>query len=208
MSVALLERRRLDHYLDVMSTSTPGLPTPPTNDFDKSLVDHAVRCWDAERENAARLSARGTLMLSAVAALFGLGLFRIEWFRGVNDQDRIRWIWSIWAIKGFLIFAVLAFALAFWYTLRSTRKGVGRKVGNSSDLLGFPKSIATNPPPTEDLARRLVFKCVYRAYLDLSTRNQEKKRRQDQGQQFFFVGLFLVAMAIVLYILCSEPPRI
>ena len=39
--------------------------------FDEILVDHAVRCWDAERENANRLSARSTLLLTALAALFG-----------------------------------------------------------------------------------------------------------------------------------------
>src|ERR1051325_9244215 len=83
------------------------------DEFDQVLVDHAVRCWDAERENANRLSSRGTLVLSALAALFGLGLFRIDWFRGAADVSRVPLPWCVWLVKSFLALALVFFAAAF-----------------------------------------------------------------------------------------------
>jgi hypothetical protein len=175
-------------------------------EFDEILVDHAVRCWGSERENANRLSSRSTLLLSALAALFGLGLFRIDWFRGEKDISRVNASWAVWAIKILLSLGLVLFGWAFVRIMG--RKGRRAAVNpHSADLLGLPASIITVGPPVGDDARRMVFIRVYRAYSDLKGRNATRKKALDQGQQVFLLGMFLVAIALVLYIFASEPPR-
>jgi hypothetical protein len=216
---------------------------PETREFEQVLVDHAVRCWQAECENAARLSARATLFLSAMAALFGLGLYRIEWFRSINDRSRMRWEWSIWSVKCLLSLALFIFAFSFYRILgrrmrmpnllrkiifplrlaiwklfrrkilKPTHRQKILKVGHrkitsvhSSDYLALPEWIFTEGTPVGPPAKKLVFQRVYRAYLDLQGRNAETKEKLDSGQQWFVIGLMLVLLAIVLYIITSEPP--
>src|SRR4051812_7441449 len=86
---------------------------PEADEFDEALVEHSVRLWDAERENAARLSGRETLILSAIAAVFGLGLYRIDWFHGKDDVPRVAWGVARCAIKICLAGSLLCFAVAF-----------------------------------------------------------------------------------------------
>jgi len=43
------------------------------------LIEHATRCWEAEVANAERLSGKHRIMVTATAALIGLGLFKVEW---------------------------------------------------------------------------------------------------------------------------------
>lgn len=64
----------------IVAMSEPGIGNSEPNevDFPAELVEHAARCWDAERENASRLSARGTLFLTALAARFS-GWVYIGW---------------------------------------------------------------------------------------------------------------------------------
>jgi hypothetical protein len=176
-----------------------------TEPFDEVLVEHAVRCWDSERENANRLSSRGTLLLSALAALFGLGLFRIDWFRGEKDVSRISSLTAIWAIKILMSLGLVMFGLAFFQIMgrSSSRKKQSR--ANASDYLSLPQSIITKGPPAGDEARKLVFVRIYRAFSDLQVRNSLRKKSLDLGQQLFLIGLALIAISILVYIFASEP---
>jgi hypothetical protein len=183
-------------------------PGDDEGEFDETLVDHAVRCWDAERENSNRLSSRGTLLLSALAALFGLGLFRIDWFRGEKDVARVTSAAAVWAIKIFVVLALVTFWVAFLFIMGRRGKRNPSEKPHSADLLGLPASILTEGPPVGDDARRLVFIRVYKAYSDLKARNALRKKALDQGQQWFLFGLALIALAIIVYICFGEPPRI
>ena len=178
-----------------------------TDAFDPLLVKHAERCWNAERENAERLGRRLNLVLSAAAALFGLGLFRIEWFR---SQDEISVLPPRVAvlIKLLLLISLVAFAFAFYKLFRTTRsiRDENDHVLQASDRLRLSESVLSSPPTDPDGVRRLVFARVYRAYIDLRDRNIEKRERLEKGQQWFITGMFFVAAAISLYFAYGEPP--
>jgi len=197
-------------WFSVMVSSMNGEKTTEDvqDEFDQVLVDHAVRCWDSERENANRLSSRATLLLSALAALFGLGLFRIDWFRGEKDVCRVESAAIVWTIKGLLILALVTFGSAFFRIMGRRGKRKENEKPHASDSLGLPASIITDGPPVGDDARRMVFVRVYRAFSELQTRNALRKTALDQGQQWFLFGLCLIAIALILYTLGSEPPRI
>lgn len=193
-----------------------------TAGFDQSLVDHAVRCWDAERENATRLTARVNIVLSVAIALFGLGLFRLEWLRAENQVSRIDSLLAIYLIKSLLTSSLITLAIAFWLLIGSTTPKPERKhlkeaaqddskprtkrAFQAADHLALPSWSFDDPPKDPDTARKLVFARVYLAYLDLRRRNARKRDRLDRGQQWLALALALIGLAILCYIWASEPP--
>jgi hypothetical protein len=241
-------------------TSTPGgaatddsAAEPPPVKFEPVLIEHAVRMWDAERENSNRLSGRATLLMTALAALFGLGLYRIEWFRGKDDIPRVAPPAAAFVIKCLLAAGLLSLGAAFWWILasrivrewiegrslkqwqrelfclpRRTWKRVSAacarkpppedktepakpkkpKVAHASELLKFPETVFEDGPPVGDDARQQVLILTYRAALYLQDRNSARKRKQDQGQQLFLVGLFFIGLAILLYLFACEPAKL
>lgn len=84
----------------------------------ESLIEHARIALDAERENADRIYARHKLLITALAILFGLGLFKVEWVRSDSGISRINSAEWNYAIRAMLSAAVVAFGYAF---LRSRR---------------------------------------------------------------------------------------
>lgn len=187
------------------SSNRPSQNSP----FDPLLLDHAIRCWDAERENANRLSARSTWLLSAMAAIFTLGLFRIDWLRGEHDQARIHSVCCIWVIKGCLCLGLLLFAFAFYRVVAKRATPIRDQADNkphASDHLALPAHVFSDPAVTHDDLNRLIFTRTYKAYLSLQTRNAFRKQAQDDAQKWLLLGLSFIALAILTYILSSEPP--
>ena len=232
--------------------------------FDECLVNHAVLIWDAERENAARSTTRETLVLTAIAALFGLGLYRIDWFHGKDDIFRVASPEMRTLIKGLLCASLLCFGAAFrglfldlfepeWLKtigrrircefaraylrlcaggLRESqiRRRIGRPRGanlirmaravvlkhernemvaelveeeepaKASHLLRLPESFFLEAPRTADLSRKMVFDRVYRAAMNLQTRNARKDQNLRSFQITFFAGLVLIFGAILIFL--------
>ena len=106
-----------------------------------------------------------------------------------------------------VVLALITFWIAFLFIMGRRGKRNATEKPHASDLLGLPASILTEGPPVGDDARRLVFIRVYKAYSDLKARNALRKKALDQGQQWFLLGLALIALAIMLYIFCGEPPK-
>lgn len=154
------------------------LPPAPKDDdkpFDESLLDHAVRLWDAERENAQRLTGRQTLILTAIGALFGLGLFRIEWYRGPNDKPRIASPVAAIVIRGSLGASLVCFAVSF---------------GGLFARYRFPKSTPSSSQRAKyrgSQALLRIFKNYYRP--------EQLSRRQNRPP---FANVIRAAMAIVI----------
>jgi len=71
-------------------------------------LDHAVRRWEAELENDRKLSHRENGLMAFVAAVLGLGLFKLELFA---TPDPSGWMWAVRGLVGaslVLLFAALA----------------------------------------------------------------------------------------------------
>jgi hypothetical protein len=84
-------------------------------------IEHAERCWEAERENAERLTGDTRMvvsLLTAVIALTAAGIFRSDLpalLAGVSPDARtaFRWIFGLLACAAFL-----SFALSLWQVFR------------------------------------------------------------------------------------------
>ncbi|RIK57263.1 MAG: hypothetical protein DCC63_14880 [Nitrospira sp.] len=68
----------------------PEEPKIPSDALKNPITwEHAKLQWLAECENAERMSKRINLLLTGLIALFGLGFFKVEWFRSANDSPAI-----------------------------------------------------------------------------------------------------------------------
>lgn len=154
------------------------------------LLQHADRCWRAETENAARLSSRISFLFSGLVALFGLGLFKIEWFGRAEDVVRIESPVAMWSIKLLLLGSVVMFCLAFGCIMLGKRKGPNV---HASELLALPQWYMEDPPISEWTAKKVAFICTYEAFLDLQEQNKEKDKRIRRAQIPFVTGFALVS---------------
>lgn len=165
-----------------------------------ALVEHADRCWKAECENAERLAARIRLMLSGLIALFGVGLFKIEWTRS-NDVAPSMGPYPMFFVKLFVTLSVPCFVVAF---LRLLRRRERHETLHASEHLSLPDEITGGPASTNDvLAKEATFAATWNAYLDLQNRNSMRARRIDIANRWFFGGLTLVISALLIYVWAS-----
>lgn len=202
-----------------MSTRSDG-PTAPgpaetATQAGESLLEHAVRCWDAERENAERLSRRQHLLLSGVAAVFGLGLYRIEWHRAASAAVVISSPGVVVVIKAILSIAMVCLGWSFFQLIGSTSGSAPRDVDvttkphhrwpvQAADVLALPGWVL-DQSLTEAQVQKVVFARTYSAYLDLRRRNARKRTAVDRGQKLFLIALGLVMVAILTYLWASDP---
>ncbi|MCH7814178.1 MAG: hypothetical protein IID40_09180 [Planctomycetes bacterium] len=165
---------------------------------DDTLPRHAERAWQAETENARRQSARAILLLSVLAAMFGLGLFKIEWTQAADDVARIPSGYAVFAIKAALTLAIASFAAAFLGAI-SRRKSADEKTLFASGRLRLPAAVIRQDSPTTARTRWFVFRATYGAVDDLRCRNERERRRLDAAQQWLIIGLGLVLVAMLVY---------
>ncbi|HEY8668479.1 MAG TPA: hypothetical protein VIL86_17660 [Tepidisphaeraceae bacterium] len=102
-----------------LASDLPAPAATPVDDvdpFDEVLIEHANRCWEAERENAQRLTNRETLILSAIAAIAGIAAYQIQLFRAKEDVAVVQsytvlmWLKFLLTCSGFL-FVITFFGL-------------------------------------------------------------------------------------------------
>jgi len=171
------------------------------------LVEHAERCWQAERENAERLSKRATLLLSAVAALLGIGLFRLDWHIPPDHVSAIHPPWLRWAVRILLGIGALLATVAFFRTLSVRRVGKReRRRAFASNNLALAISDIVNPPQNAKRTRQLVFVRIYKAYLDLQKRNAREKRRLDHAQVILVFSVVFVVLGLLAYSFGAKAP--
>jgi hypothetical protein len=189
-----------------MSAVQPASDSVGPTGFDPHFVEHADRCWEAERENAERMQSRVRLLLSAVSAIFGIGLLKANDFRADLDG------WALWAVMATAALGLvfLAFAFGSIFGVRRLRTGVveqrerhapGReparvRVRSASDHLARPAESYLNPPRDPDEVRKLVFARICRAFLDLRERDARQESAVDRGQQWLLLGLLLLTLAV------------
>lgn len=88
------------------SADEAGLPTAETSPATPylALLDHAVRYWKAEEENARRYGNRINLQLTLVAIFLGLGLFRL--LAGHDLANPWATVVALVLISGLLLFGL------------------------------------------------------------------------------------------------------
>jgi hypothetical protein len=180
--------------------------------FDPDLIAHTVRCWQAECENAERLSRKIGLLVSVLAILFGLGLYKIEWTYDPRHFSRIQPEIVLWIVKTLLAFALLCFLIGLTSGLTRIRRepagldGEDDPIEAASAYLHFPKEIVASPPVT-DLETRAVVFYRYSAAIDaIRNQNAAKSRKVKICEFWFLLGLFLVFLSVASYTFSSFPP--
>lgn len=166
-----------------------------------TVLAHAERHWQAEVENAARLSSRENGILSVIAMLLGLGLFR-----GPEAQQLEPAALS-WTRRGLLVLGVLQVLAALGLVLWIRRPASGlttrqlRSASFASALLTWPgtgrhmKEVVLDALEADLIAIRV----TNAATEDLLARNTRRKQLLDKSQRFLFAAAVSASLAVTCY---------
>ena len=182
----------------------------------KDNLDHAIRCWKAEEENARRLAQRTHILYTATLGFFGVALARVlfadipESLRQFSNPLAI----SLTLALGLgLIALVASCALTLDLIPRKRSEGPASSQlplpGDYSDALEIElESILDDESSRDEKAReKLRDLCRYLAALsledarsDLLKRNAREAQRVVWAQKAFVVGLFLIALCTATWV--------
>ena len=171
-------------------------------------LQHAVRRWQAETENAARLASRENGILTLIAAVLSIGLFKVGDFAGVQPASV-----SIW-VKACLTASLLAMGAALVRILLvrlsseeiDTSLGPPRRQIFASNNLRWPLNPALHPAkaPLRDTLE-IAYKQTTRAANSLHVRNLRRKESIDSGQHWLLVAASLAGVALLIYMWLAAP---
>jgi hypothetical protein len=168
------------------------MPEPDRSECPERIaLEHAIRCWEAETQNAERLASRENGLLTLLSAIVGFGFFKL------SDEGSVLPTYASLAVRAFLTVVLLLLLLAFlsilvsrWPRGRGARSRVrgqfasGRLVWPSDDSLQ-PRELAS-----EQAAIRIALSRTSDAAEYLRERNVVRRGRLDLGQQLVvFAGL-------------------
>ncbi|MBL8801830.1 MAG: hypothetical protein JNN27_07540 [Planctomycetes bacterium] len=179
-------------------------------------LEHAQGRWEAETENAARLAHRENGILTLVAAVLGLGLFKLGEVSGIEPT------WLSWLVRILLLMSMLAMAVGLATVLiviRSRENQDGKLVVAKPDVapnssgdarqvfasghLGWPPQTEVHPTELESAAEALAisYKLTTKAANSLLNRNLGRKSKIDRGQLWLLLAGLLAGVALGCYIL-------
>ncbi len=167
-----------------------------------TVLAHAVRRWEAEVENARRLSNRENGILGVIAMLLGLGLFR-----GPDAQEfRPEVLYSI--ARGLLVASVLqalvALGLVLWMRGGLVTQERGAPIFASAFLSwrGTPRLMSAVVLDERE-GNMVAIEATTRAAVDLLGRNVRRKRTLDASQRFLFGAAASAGIAMSCYLYLS-----
>jgi hypothetical protein len=182
-----------------MNPSHPAAqPEDPagSNEALEVVLSHARLQWDAEVENARRLSTRATSLVTLLVALLGLGLVRMG-APGSLALRGLEWIEQLLLIGSLGAFMA---ALAVLLAVRNMRVRVGNGWPLASCLLRWPIERGVDPfRVTSRQSRRIVLRSLLDAIADLRDRNARRKEEIDRAQVWLLVSGALAAVSLVTY---------
>jgi len=158
------------------------------------VLSHARLQWEAEVENARRLSTRSTSLVTLLVALLGLGLMKLGtpgllWPGGLRTIGQLLLLASLAAFMG---------ALGVLLAIGSFRMRPGDGWPMASFLLRWPLETGLDPlAVTPELARRVVVEATLRAVGNLRERNTRRKEEIDRAQLWLLVSGALAAVSLV-----------
>ena len=180
-------------------------------------LDHAVRRWGAETENAVRLSERENGVLTVIAILIGLGVFKVDDLEPRAPQWG--YLTVLVAIGATGVLMLLALFRLLW--IPSSREGtadgpIGTTDGSNdwprvyaSDHLSWPRDPELHPAALEQdrEAYQIAYKRFTRAANSLNRRNIRRKEGIEFGQRFLFAAAICASFSIGAYPLLGTPQK-
>jgi|GEM_PF-3784986 len=163
-------------------------------------VEHAVRCWEAECENAERYAKKRNVSLSIVFAVFGFGLFKSDWVSKVDTGPE----WVFWVLLVLVTLSIFAFVAAIWHMV-IRREKAGTTTGKPDGSTSI--SASGHLPLSDQFAyfledsklRTMVYLNLSEAADELRNRNKRVAKQINKGQSWLVAGIFFVALAFVWY---------
>lgn len=172
--------------------------TDPTT---TTVLGHSVRRWEAEVENARRLSNRENGILGVIAMLLGLGLFRGPTVEAAEPA------FLFWIARGLLSLAILqvlaALGLVLWMGGRASRRtGTDRaRPAFASSLLRWRAPRLMSDVTLDEVEANLLAKeAMTEAADDLLRRNIDRKWTLDVSQRFLFGAAACAGIAMSCYL--------
>lgn len=165
---------------------------------DPMLIEHVVRFWEAERENAARIASKQQLISAGIIGLLGLGLYKIDWYADPDALLRATNPIAIWIVKSCLIGSTGLFAWSLWILWGGSAKE--ERGSTASRWLRLTDS------DMKRTSSRVVLSRTHRAAAELQERNRLHWERLRDSQMWFVIGIGLILLSIVLYVAFAVPP--
>ena len=164
------------------------------------VLAHARLQWEAEVENARRMSTRSTSLVTLLVALVGLGLMRLgnpgpTWPGGLRTIGQLLLLASLCAFMG---------ALGVLLAVGSLRTRPGNGWPLASCLLRWPVETGLDSlQVTPKQARRVTIRALFDAVSSLQGRNTRRKQEIDRAQIWLLVSGALAAVSLVAYSLAE-----
>ena len=167
---------------------------------ERVALDHAIRRWEAESQNAERLANRENGLLTLLSALVGFGFFKL------SDFDDLEPSYLPMVIRVFLT-AVLALILYAFYKVFIIPRS-RRREGNApapmmfaSGHLAWPieEEVQPHALATEEEAIRIAFARTSQAAASLHRRNVSRREALDKGQRWLIWAILTAAFGFVCY---------
>ncbi len=183
----------------------------------KEILEHAIRRWDAEEENARRQASRINFVVTltgAVLAFLGFSLFRFPALLDVGTYQEHAWLATTVRILAGL--SITSFIISLFYLIltKSSREnptppsgfpggGIESFLDSSFHLRIDEKMLDEIELPeigSPEYIRLHLATRTFGAADDLAARNLQEKRTVDIGQQWFLVGFVLMMGTAGAYI--------
>lgn len=171
---------------------------------EQVLLEHTIRCWEAEVENAARYERERRLLLTAILAIVGFGTYKLF----STDADRGWFIACMfWP---FAIFSALAFIASFVNVIQGRQvtqphldtQNLKLDAVTSSFQLRLPDDIVGGYTFLDHIdALRLSRDRTYEAFIDLQERNAEIKANIRKAGSLFIYALSFALIASIILLL-------
>jgi hypothetical protein len=166
---------------------------------ERIALEHAIRCWDAETQNAERLASRENGLLTLLSAIVGFGFFKLS-----EDGDPT---YASLAIRGFLTIVLLLLLIALISILvnrwpRRGTRGASPKVPFASGRLAWPNQRDLRPHElaSEEVAIRIALSLTTDAAAHLLDRNVARRARLDLGQQALVAAIVCAGFGFAVYV--------
>jgi len=184
-----------------MADAGNATPSPDSADAERVLLDHAVRCWDAEVENAARYERERRLLLTAILAIVGFGVLKLLSTDAGRSWVAACMFWPLAVLSVGLFFAAFVSVIAGRSASEQAKALEDNPADTASFLLRLPDDVAGGELSLNlDDALRLARDRTYTAYLDLQQRNAHTKTRVRQGGAYFIAALVIAAAASIIVV--------